>query len=226
MEEKDRDEQELKAFIGKMHEFQMEQIPPQNALERECPMSEAFFAKMERLMKRQQKKEKQKAARNAFLAAAASVVLLLLLSRTQAFVDAGEALVWSYLDQAVFQFEWKTQASHVERHTMRYVPDGYKLLSDKYYGICGYQVYANQEDDRLCFYYMLIDVTLEIEKENKEFLTRTNGQEAVYYLKAEKGEESHMIWGDRNRAVKFHLAGTLSEESFQKVREGVAEAEE
>ena len=217
--ENKKEEEEFKRFIGRLHDSQMDAIPPEEDLKARYQLSEHFFDRMEALMQSQGKKARRKAWFLRFAAAAAVVLLLLSLTRAQFFVDAGETLVWDLVDRTSFQFEWHTDISDVKRYEMQYVPDGYALKKDSYYEICGCIIYSNQKGERLFLFYMPIDTELAIENEEKELLTISGDLgETIYYLKAKNaGKESSMVWVNEDNSTKFRLSGTLPEEELLKV---------
>ena len=141
--ENKKEEEEFKRFIGRLHDSQMDAIPPEEDLKARYQLSEHFFDRMEALMQSQGKKARRKAWFLRFAAAAAVVLLLLSLTRAQFFVDAGETLVWDLVDRTSFQFEWHTDISDVKRYEMQYVPD---YLKAKNAGKESSMVWVNEDN--------------------------------------------------------------------------------
>lgn len=212
-----KDEKEIKEFTGLMHDFLLEQIPPEETLQETYQLSGEFFEKMEGLVQNDRKTEKKKERRYAAFAAAAAAAVFLV-SQTKFFADASESLVWNFVDHSSFQFEWNTDVSHTPEYEMQYVPKGYEPITEKYYGICGCQIYQNPKGDRLCLHYMPVDVTLDIENGSRDFITlKENEGRPVYYMKALEDEESFLIWENREKTVKFCLSGKLAKEELLSV---------
>lgn len=139
-----KQEEEIRNFVCKMHEYQMAEIPGNRDLSQKYQMSELFYQKMEKLIRQQNKKAKKKEIRRGIMAAAAVIVLLVMVSHPQYIAEAGEKIIQWFSDHVSFQFKEDTDVNWIPRYEMEYVPEGYELVTDEYYEGAGVIEYYNE----------------------------------------------------------------------------------
>lgn len=223
MDEKWQENQAMKDMVSLVHEYELSLIPDNNELRGRYQLSESFYEKMEQMIEEQEKKARRKKVRR-FVAAAAAVVLVLLgVTNPQTISKAAQWLIRWYHDHTSFQFVEDAGNIEVPRYELGYVPEGYRLELDDYSSPGGYILYYNDEGQYLDFSYGAIDDGLEVDNENKDFLTVTGSRgEIIYYLRARNPEdESYMVWISGDGRLKFDIMGSFSQEELLKIQKEI-----
>lgn len=222
IDKKHQEDQAIKDMVSLVHEYELSQIPDDHELQKRYQLSEVFHQKMERMIERQEKKARRKKIRQFAAVAAAAALVLFGVTNPQTISKAGQWLIRWYDDHVSFQFV--EDAGHVEvpRYELGYVPEGYRLELDDY-AVGGVILYVNDKDQYLDFGYGAISSGLEVDNENKDFLTITGSRgEIIYYLRARNPEdESSMIWLSEDGTLKFCLGGYFSQEELLKIQKEI-----
>ena len=217
------EDKEIKDFVCQIHEFQLRQIPSQEILKKRYRLSDAFFYKMEKLIRQQERKAKARKICRGIVAAAAVFMLLFTLSNPQYIADAADMVIQWFSDHMSFQFKADTEVNQIPRYEMRYVPEEYELVTDEYDGSGGFSAYVNQEDAYVYFIYTIIDATMNIDNEYKElYLLEGDNGEEIYYLEADDEEEYNSItWVSKDETAKFHISGYISKDELLAIQKEV-----
>lgn len=222
-QKQNREDKEIKDFVCRIHEFQLKQIPPQKILEKKYHLSDTFLYKMETLIRQQKRKAKVRKIRRGIVAAAAVFLLLFTLSNPQYIADAADMAIQWFSDHMSFQIKTDTKVNRIPKYEMRYIPDGYELVTDEYDESGGFAAYVNQADAYVYFIYTIIDAGMNADNENKELsvLKGDNG-EVIYYLEAADEEDySSITWVSQDETTKFHISGYMSKEELLAIQKEI-----
>lgn len=223
IDENHQESQAIRDMVSLVHEYELSLIPNDNELQERYQLSDVFYQKMERMIEGQEKKARRKKIRQFAAVAAAAALVLFGVTNPQTISKAGQWLIRWYDDHVSFRFV--EDAGHVEvpRYELGYVPEGYKLEWDDYFAGGEDILYYNDEGQCLDFSSGSISDGLEIDNENKDFLTITGSRgEIIYYLRARNPEdESSMTWISEDGTLKFCLMGNFSQEELLKIKEGI-----
>lgn len=223
IDENYQENQAIRDMVSLVHKYELSLIPENHELQERYQLSDVFYQKMERMIEGQERKARRKKIWQFAAVAAAAALVLFGVTNPQTISKAGQWLIWWYDDHVSFQFV--EDAGHVEvpRYELGYVPEGYKLELDDYSSPGGYMLYYNDEGRYLDFSYGLISDGLEVDNENKDFLTITGSRgEIIYYLRARNPEdESSMIWLSEDGTLKFCLGGYFSQEELLKIQKEI-----
>lgn len=223
MDDNRQENQAIKDMVSLVHEYELSRIPDNNELKGRYQLSDIFYQKMEWMIEGQEKKACRKKIRR-FVAAAAAVALVLFgVTNPRTISKAGQWLIRWYEDHISFRFV--EDAGHIEvpRYELGYVPEGYRLEMDDYSFLGGDILYYNDKEQCLDFSFGAVDTGLEIDNENKDYLTITGSRgEIIYYLQARNPEEeSSMVWLSEDGTLKFCLMGNFSEEELLKIQKEI-----
>ena len=117
---------EMRDFLVQMHEYQMAQIPPKEVLEDKYQLSEIFYQKMDRLLRKQEKKVRFRRIRHGITAAAVVGIILFSVANPQYVAEAANRVIRWFTDHVSYNFYDGKDIDIVPRYTLGYVPEGYE----------------------------------------------------------------------------------------------------
>lgn len=223
IDENRQENQAIRDMVSLVHEYELSLIPNDNELQERYQLSDVFYQKMERMIEGQEKKARRKKIRQFAAVAAAAALVLFGVTNPQTISKAGQWLIRWYEDHVSFQFVENARHVEVPRYELGYVPEGYKLKVHDYFAGGEDILYYNDEGKCLDFSSGSLSSSLELDNENKDFLTITGSRgEIIYYLRARNPEdESSMTWISKDGTLKLCLMGNFSQEELLKIQEGV-----
>lgn len=224
---KENGEEELKNRVALVRAYEMSLMPEREELAERYHMPDGFYESLERKIRKQEKKKRWRTARRT-VAAAAAVVLCVGVLQSRTLAQAAEWVIRCFNDHISYQFRKNTQVNWVPRYELGYIPDGYEISLDDYSAPGGMIMYHNVQGGWLALDYGVIDGSLDVDNENKDFLILTGSRgETIYYLRAQKpGDESSITWVSGDKTTKFNLIGDLPEDELLKIQEGIYTAED
>lgn len=218
---------EMRDFLVHMHEYQMAQIPPKEVLEEKYQLSEIFYQKMDRLLRKQEKKVRFRRIRHGITAAAVVGIILFSVANPQYVAEAANRVIRWFADHVSYNFYEGKDIDIVPRYTLGYVPEGYELDADEYYEDGGIVSYIDNRENRITFLYGVTSSETNLDNEQKDYmiLEGSNG-ETIHYLRAWDGEESSIMWVNQDKTIDYCIIGVLSEEELLKVQKNIQIVEE
>lgn len=218
---------EMRDFLVQMHEYQMAQIPPKEVLEDKYQISEIFYQKMDRLLRKQEKKVRFRRIRHGITAAAVVGIILFSVANPQYVAEAANRVIRWFTDHVSYNFYDGKDIDIVPRYTLGYVPEGYELDADEYYEDGGIVSYIDNRENRITFLYGVTSSETNLDNEQKDYmiLEGSNG-ETIHYLRAWDGEESSIMWVNQDKTIDYCIIGILSEEELLKVQKNIQIVEE
>lgn len=217
----------IRDFLVQMHEYQMTQIPPKEVLEEKYQLSEIFYQKIKYLLKVQEKKAKRREWRRGLAAVATVGIILFGVANPKYVVEAANRMIRWLSDHVSYNFYEGKDVDVFPRYTLGYVPEGYVLEVNEHYDGLGVEEYVNEYGDSLSFVYTVTSSESNLDNEQKDFLIlKGKNGENIYYLRAWDGEESSMMWVNRDKTIDYCIMGILSEEELLKIQESIHIVEE
>ncbi len=216
-------EDELKKIICELHQAEMEQLPSKDELQGKYRLSDTFYHKMQRLIRRQKRRKKIRTCAGYVAAAAAVIVLLFSVSHPQYLIEAKNKFMEWFDDHVEFHFKEETGLTGMPKYELGYVPKGYELVEDNYLEMgMGLIVYSNGEVN-LALEYELSDANANTNNEDVTFsvITGNNGDTIYYFSSEDMGRESTMTWLSEDENISFTIIGVLSKEEMLKMQESV-----
>ncbi len=221
---KDMKEDDWKELVTQMQETQLDALPQREVLKESYTLSDSFSDRMDGLLKRMRRKRLYAKARSCALGAAAAGVLFGSVFYPRGITEAGRRVMTWLEDFAEFKFQEETSLNSVPEYMLSYVPDGFELQVDEYYETSGILAYFN-ENNRLCFDYVLADAEISLNNEGVDFsILKTGDNREIYYFEATDGfSDNCMMWLSEDEQIVFTITSMLPKEEMLKIREGVAQ---
>lgn len=222
-EDLENDDFEYADIVIQMHDLEMSMIPSDEELRERYVLSEEFYARMERLIKRMSRRER----RGIRLRYAVAIVVVLLtlygLSNSQYVIQAYERIMDWFTDHVVIHFQDEVELEELPEYELGYVPEGYVLESASHSEMSGGAIYVCG-DRRLMFNYCKSDSITSLDNSGKDYyyLVTESGR-TVYYFEGTGGKSSSMVWQSEDGSVCFWLDGNLSQEELLEILEHVTE---
>lgn len=218
------DEVQMKEWVHKLHEAELENLPDKEELQEKYQLSDAFYARMEKLLKRQKKKEVRIRLKHGIAVAAAIAAAVCLIVKPTIAVQAGDVLIRWGENLVTFVFSPDANSSQAKAYKLTYVPDGFKLVDCGHDGVFG-DIEYEIGNHSILFYYGEDTERIQMENENltQSIKIMDNGV-SVYYMKSKKnGGASAFIWKSEDGNTNFLIAADLPYEELKAVYDGIKE---
>lgn len=216
-------EEELKEIVTKIHELELQSIPDNDVLKEKYTLSDTFYAKMERLIKKHERNEKRKSRRRFIAAASVVIIILFSVSNPRYIVKACENIMRWFEDHVEIHFREESDTGQIPEYHLNYVPEGYELEQNIYYEISGLQVYW-KEDELLTFEYSVSSGDICVDNEEMEYIQlKTENGETIHYFKALDDKASSITWLSNDGDVMFTIVGKLAEEELLEMQKNIVE---
>ena len=213
---------EIKNIVAKMHEIEQNSIPQNEALRERYELSEGFYKKMKRLVKKVDRSRKVVSAVRYAAATAAVIAIVCCVSQPGIVTKACEALIRQMSDHMNFRFKADVGNVVIPEYEAGYVPEGYVLEKSDYDELGGLLVYW-KEKDMLIILYGGADGSLNVDNEETMYkiIKLRNGTE-IHYLKSESGEKDNsMTWLSKDETIVFSISAPLPEEELLKIQKNI-----
>lgn len=214
---------ELKSLVKRMHEYEMSKLPSKDELEETYTLSDTFYKKMERLIKRVEHKSKVRQTKGYIAAGIALVLLLISLANPEAVVKACNQVMRWFEDHANFKFSQDVGVSEISQYELTYVPQGYEVALEEYCENAGL-IYYLSGDDMVLLSYGVADGSLSVNNEGVELIMLEDENGELYYFKSLSEEkDNQLVWVSEDGTVSFALfvPYSLGEEELFKVKDGI-----
>lgn len=214
--------------VAELHELELSMLPSREELQESCVLSEGFYQRMERLVDRMRRKSRRRERLRYAVAGLTLAVSLGFLFHMQDKIEACRNVMNFYPGHLDFKFEEQLyDMGAVSEYKLGYVPGGYVMTERNRDWSGGYDIYRNNDRQRLVFSYDRSDAAISVDSEDKEYrlLTLEDGTE-VHYLKAADGETSSVTWLSADGLMVFGIHGECSEEEFLRMTRSVTQVSE
>lgn len=220
------DGEQMKEWVQKLHEAELENLPDKESLQQTHKLSDTFYAKMERLLKKHEQKEAWTKFKRYSAAVAAAVAAVCLMLNPQVGAKVRDVIVQWQDKLAFFVLGTPNDESvQIPEYVLTYVPEGFELV-DKYYSgpdFGGGALYYN--DTRgLDFGYFPSDSSNGVNNEYviwHEITLSDNVTKAIYLESTNPDYASTLLWKSEDGNIGFCITGELDYEELMKVYEGV-----
>lgn len=220
------DGEQMKEWVQKLHEAELENLPDKESLQQTHKLSDTFYAKMERLLKKHEQKEAWTKFKrySAAVAAAAAVVCLML--NPQVGAQARDVIVQWQDKLAFFVLGTPNDESvQIPEYVLTYVPEGFEWVAGEYSGpdYGGGALYYS-DTKTLDFDYAPVDASIGV---NDEYvilhdITLPDGVTRAKYLESTNPDYmSSLLWKSGDGNIGFCITADLDYEELMKVYEGV-----
>lgn len=213
---------EIKNIVAKMHEIEMNSIPQNEELRERYILSDIFYGKMRRLIRKADRKNKVVGAMRYAAATAAVIAIVCCVSQPGIVTKACEALIRQMSDHMNFRFKADVGNVEIPEYEAGYVPEGYVLVESDYDELAGLLVYRNS-NYLFTIEYGRADGSLNIDNKDKTYqIIKLKDGTEIHYLKSKSGDaSSSMTWLSEDKTIVFSLIAPFSEEELLKIQENI-----
>ncbi len=220
------DDNQIKEIVRLMHDTEIASLSDESLIHEKYKLSDKFYRQMNRLIKKQKYKMRALEISKYAVACAAVVMILFMVARPNAVAEAARRFMVWMKEMVSFQFEEDTDIVDFPKYELTYVPNGFELEHNLYFEEeCMGDILYHSKDRTLVFSYMSSDASNAVNDENVDVkIISYKGIKKIYYLKSYDEEyNSSMIWESDDGKITYSLTGTLTEEEFYKVIDGIKE---
>ena len=215
---------EIKNIVTKMHEAEQNSIPQNEELKERYKLSDIFYEKMERMIRKSERRQKIRSAVKYTVATAAMIVFLCLVTQPHIITRASEEIIIRFEHYISIRFRSDVNIKELPIFDVGYVPEGYVLQNSDYNMNKGMVTYRKGEKT-FSFSYYPADSAFGIDNEEKthSIMTLKDGTR-IYYFKSETDRKSSsMMWLSQDKNIVFSLDGYFTEDEFMKIIKSVHE---
>lgn len=222
----DLDDRSLRELIILMHDMDMTSLPDDDSISGKYVLSDRFYQKMNRLIKKVNYKRIASEVSRYAVACVAVISIVLVITRPKEVAEAARKFITWMEGMVSFQFEEETKLNDFPEYELTYVPERYKMehnlyLKEDYMG----DILYYSEDGVLDFGYMRSDAGVAVNNENvDEEIISFNDEMKIYYYKSNDAQySSSMIWESKDKKITYSLTGDLTKAEFLKIIDGIKE---
>ena len=221
---REKSEYEMKEIMKQTLFFELAQIPEDAELKSKYTLSEVFYKKMHRLMKKEERRARIVKYTKYIAAAASIIVLLFVLSHPTYVAQAKEQIIRWFETYTNIQFSEEAMMKTIPEYKLGYVPEGYALEREEYYDDAGIILYTNGEH-QIDLFYGTSDASIDINNEQAEYyrLKGSDGETMEYFKSLNPKRKSTLTWLSNDGNVTFSLGGILDKEELIEIKNQIEE---